>query len=122
MAALVAGRRVAGVTGIGRTAIQEAKAQGTGNSELVGRWLDVAGTNWRVISEIREIKANESIRTFTIARHFADGSVVERVAVKVAPQGNEKRRWRDSGECLRSGACAIRKREYGAVRQRRIHP
>ena len=45
---MVEGRRieivalVAGVTGIGGTAIQEAKAQGTGNSELVGRWLDVA--------------------------------------------------------------------------------
>ena len=98
---MIEGRRkviaalVAGVTGIVGTAIQKARAQGTGNSELVGRWLDVAGTNWRVIFEIRESKANESIQTFTVARHFADGGVVERAAVEVAPQGNEKRRWRD---------------------------
>ena len=97
-APMIEGRRkviaalVAGVIGIGGTAIQKAKAQGTGNSELVGRWLDVAGTHWRVIFEIH---ANESIRTFTVARHFTDGSVVERAAVEVVPQGNEKRRWRD---------------------------
>ena len=48
-----------------------------------------------MIFEIRESKANESIQTFTVARHFADGGVVERAAVEVAPQGNEKRRWRD---------------------------
>ena len=98
---MIEGRRkviaalVAGVTGIGGTATQEAKAQGAGNSELVGRWLDVAGTNWRVIFEIRETKANGSIRMFTVVRHFPDGSVVERAAVEVAPQGNERRRWRD---------------------------
>ena len=28
-------------------------------------------------------------------RHFPDGSLVERVAVEVSPQGNERRRWRD---------------------------
>ena len=98
---MIEGRRkviaalIAVVAGFGGTAIQKVKAQRAGSSELVGRWLDVAGTNWRVIFEIRETKANESIRTFTVARHFADGSVVERTAVEVAPQGNEKRRWRE---------------------------
>ena len=96
---MIEGRRkviavlIAGATGIGGAAIQGVKAQGTG--KLVGRWLDVAGANWKVIFEVRETKANESIRTFTVVRHFADGSVVERTAVEVAPQGNEKRRWRE---------------------------